>query len=143
MRGIRRWASLCAAVTLLLALLVCSAISWFSLPLTRVMFQYGAFTSEDAIAVAAVQSFYILQIPFYLGWIVLSRALGALGHNRLLLLLSVGAAGMNVVLNFFLRQSYGAPGIAAATAVTHFLLFSVVCAAARFHLRARMRGSRQ
>jgi putative peptidoglycan lipid II flippase len=145
----RDWAGLdslmrrCAAVTLLLALLVCSAISWFSLPLTRVMFQYGAFTSEDAIAVAAVQSFYILQIPFYLGWIVLSRALGALGHNRLLLLLSVGAAGMNVVLNFFLRQSYGAPGIAAVTAVTHFLLFSAVCAAARFHLRARMRGSRQ
>lgn len=132
----------CAAVTVLLALLVCAAISWFSLPLTRLMFQYGAFTSENTRDVAAVQSCYILQIPFYLGWIVLSRALGALGRNRLLLLLSIGAAGMNAVLNLALRQSFGAPGIAAATAVTHFLLFSAVYAAARFHLSARMRGGR-
>ena len=132
----------CATVTVLLALLLCAAISWFSLPLTRLMFQYGAFTHEDTRAVAAVQSCYILQIPFYLGWIVLSRALGALGRNRLLLLLSIGAAGMNGVLNLVLRQSHGAPGIAAATAITHLLLFSAVYAAARFHLSARMRGGR-
>lgn len=132
--GLRRLMRQCVSLTLLLAVPACLLISWFSLPLVEIMFQRGQFSSEDASGVAAVQANYILQIPFYLGWIILARILSVLGRNRLLLLLSLAAATLNVALNLLLRESFGAPGIAAATAIVFFMLFSASYMAAHVYL---------
>lgn len=134
------WAALrqlvrrCVLLTLGLAVPVCIFISWYSLPIIEIMFQRGQFSDQDTRLVASVQAFHILQIPFYLGWIVLARVLATLGRNKLLLLLSAGAALSNMMLNYFLMGIYGAAGIAAATAITFFLLFAATYAVTQFHL---------
>jgi len=134
--GLRSLVRRCVLLTLALALPVCIFISWFSPPIIEIMFQRGRFSSEDTHLVAGVQAFYILQIPFYLGWVVLARVLAALGRNIQLLLLSLAAAALNLILNYFFMQHFGAPGIAAATAITFFLLFAVTYAVTQFHLPA-------
>ncbi|MEQ1890327.1 MAG: lipid II flippase MurJ [Alphaproteobacteria bacterium] len=132
--ALRQLVRRCVLLTLALALPLCAGISWFSLPIAEIMFQRGQFSSDDATMVAGVQSYLILQIPFYLGWIVLARVLATLGRNNVLLLLSSGAAVLNLCLNYLSTQAYGATGIAAATAITFFLLFAVTYAAAYFLL---------
>lgn len=126
----------CVLLTVGLALPLCLFISWFSLPIIEIMFQRGQFSSADTQMVARIQAWHILQIPFYLGWVVLARGLAALGRNNLLLLLSAGAAALNVILNYVFMQSYGAPGIAAATATTFMLLFAVTYAATEYYFPA-------
>lgn len=136
------WAALgqlvrrCVLLTLGLATPVCIFISWYSLPITEIMFQRGQFSDHDTRLAASVQAFHILQIPFYLGWIVLARVLATLGHNKLLLLLSAGAALLNMMLNFLLMRIYGAAGIAAATAFSFFLLFAATYAVTHFYMAA-------
>ena len=138
----REWDSLrqllrrCVLLTAGLAFPPCLFISWFSLPIIEIMFQRGQFSSADTYMVAHIQAWHILQIPFYLGWIVLARGLAALGRNTLLLVLSAGAAALNVILNYFFMQAYGVPGIAAATATTFLLLFAVSYAAAEYYFPA-------
>ncbi|MCK9994210.1 MAG: putative peptidoglycan lipid II flippase [Alphaproteobacteria bacterium] len=119
---LRQMMGQCVALTLGLAIPLCLFISWFSLPLVEILFQRGQFSFDDARMVASVQAPYILQIPFYLGWIVVARALAAMGHNFLILLLSAGAALLNMILNYFFMQAAGVAGIAAATSATFFLL---------------------
>jgi len=136
----RDWGSLralvqrCLVLTLTLALPLCIFISWFSLPIIEMMFQRGQFSTEDATMVASVQALYILQIPFYLGWIVIARALAAMGHNFLLLLLSASAAVLNAILNYFFINGAGVTGIAAATSVVFFLLLAATLTAFYHHL---------
>lgn len=132
--GLRRLVYRCVLLTLGLALPVCAFISWFSQPITELMFQRGQFSTEDTNLVAGVQAFYILQIPFYLAWIVLARVLAAMGHGFQLLLLSAGAALLNVILNYYFIPGGGAEGIAAATSVVFFLLFLATLCAARHYL---------
>ncbi|MSP42272.1 MAG: hypothetical protein EXR08_02720 [Alphaproteobacteria bacterium] len=132
--GLRRLMRHCLVLTLVLAAPVCLFVSWFSLPLIQIMFQHGQFTSADTHSVAAVQAYYILQIPFYLGWIVLAQVLATLKHNRLLLIFSFAAAVLNVGLNRIMMHTLGAPGIAAATAIVFLLLFAATYAAALFYM---------
>ncbi len=131
--ALRKLVRRCVLLTLGLAVPICGFISWFSLPIIEIMFQRGQFSSEDTNLVANVQASYILQIPFYLGWIILARVLATLGHNTLLLMLSAGAAALNMVLNYFIMQIYGAPGIAAATAISFFLLFAITYIVTQFY----------
>ena len=132
--GLRKLMRHCLILTFLLAFPVCLFVSWFSLPLTEIMFERGQFNSTDASRVASVQAYYILQIPFYLGWIVLARVLATLGRNRILLMFSIGAATLNVVLNSIVMQTMGAPGIAAATALVFLLLFATTYAVAHYYM---------
>ncbi|MFZ5930007.1 MAG: murein biosynthesis integral membrane protein MurJ [Pseudomonadota bacterium] len=134
--ALRRLVRRCVLLTLALVTPLCIFISWFSPPIIEIMFQRGQFSTEDTHLVAGVQAFYILQIPFYLGWVVLARVLAALGRNIQLLLLSLAAAALNLILNYIFMQRFGAPGIAAATAITFFLLFAVTYAVTQFHLPA-------
>jgi len=130
----------CVALTLGLAIPLCLFISWFSLPLVEIMFQRGQFTGEDARIVANVQAWYILQIPFYLGWIVLARVLATLGRKRLLLIMPIGAAALNIALNLWLRQAWGAPGIAAATTLVFIALFAAAYVAAHICVRSHTKN---
>ncbi len=135
-RSLRQLARRCVLLTLALALPLCAGISWFSLPIVEIMFQRGQFSSDDANMVAGVQSYLILQIPFYLGWIILARVLATLGRDKVLLLLSAGTVLLNLTLNYFFMQAWGAQGIAAATAVTFFVMFSATYMVTHYYLPA-------
>jgi putative peptidoglycan lipid II flippase len=58
--------------------------------IVRLLYQRGAFGSDDAANVAAIQQVYILQIPFYLISVIGLRLMNSLNkHNELLLIAGV------------------------------------------------------
>ena len=92
---------------------------FFSEPLTRLLFQRGAFTVEDTGIVAGVQSFYTLQIPFYIAGILGVRLISALGKNHVLMIISGFNLLTNIVADLVLTRLMGVTGIALATSIVH------------------------
>lgn len=135
--GLRKLAHRCVWLTLGVAIPVCAFISWFSIPIVDLMFQRQQFSPQDTQLVSSVQAHYILQIPFYLAWIVLARVLAAMKHNGLLLALSAAAAALNAALNYFFIPHAGVAGIAGATSIVFFLLFLTTLGAMRYYLPPR------
>jgi putative peptidoglycan lipid II flippase len=93
----------------------------FSQPLTRLMFERGAFTPEATSVVSSVQIFYLIQVPFYMIGIVLVRLISAFKSNHLL---AWGAAinlVVNVVLNWFFMRWLGVSGIALSTTIVYIV----------------------
>lgn len=95
----------------------------FTEPIVRFIFQRGAFTVEDTRIVANIQSFYALQIPTYMGGILVVRLISALYSNKILLWASLISIGMNIVFNYLLIKFMGVSGIALSTAVVSWLSF--------------------
>jgi len=110
-------------------------------PLVRLLFERGAFTSDDTVHVALVQSMYALQIPFYLAGIFFARVISAFQHNQYLLYINVFSVGANVGFNLLFMGTMGAAGLALSTSVV-YLLASVIngIVAARLLSQARQRS---
>jgi putative peptidoglycan lipid II flippase len=92
-----------------------------SVPITRIMFERGAFTPDTTLVVARVQALYLLQVPFYLTGMVLVRLISALQSNHLL---AWGAAlnlVVNVAGNYVFMQWLGVSGIALSTTVVYIV----------------------
>lgn len=114
LRSCLRW--ILIATVPLTALLIA-----FSLPLTRLMFERGAFTAEATSLVARVQILYLVQVPFYIIGIVLVRLISAFKSNHLL---AWGAAinlVVNVVLNWLFMRWIGVSGIALSTTFVYIV----------------------
>jgi len=95
----------------------------FSSLIVRLTLQHGVFTAADTNAVAAVQAWSLLQLPFVVGISIFMRLFSALKANRVLLPLSGGALVANLVLTFGLIGRYGVVGIAFASSVTQAIVF--------------------
>ena len=99
------------ACIFLLGVLVALGLFFFSEPVVRVVYERGAFTHSDSMAVARVQSYNALYIPFYLVGVVGWRMLNALQRNDIL----IGVAGstflLNVASNLLLMPYLGIEGI--------------------------------
>jgi putative peptidoglycan lipid II flippase len=109
----------------------------FSNPIVRLTLQRGAFTAGDTRAVASVQAYSLLQLPFIVGITILMRVLSALKANRELLPFSSAALLMSIGLNYALMTRYGVAGIALAASAVQALLF---VALATFVFRRGPRG---
>ncbi len=108
---LRRWLLWIVGAGTLLA----TAVALLSRPIVTLAFERGSFTGADSEAVAAIQAVAVFQLPFYLVGIVLVRLLSAAGRNRSLLGITVLAAVVNVVTDFFFVDVFGLPGIALST----------------------------
>ena len=112
-------------VVLLLAVMtpVAIALIVFAAPIVRLLFQRGQFTAADTLAVARVQQYLALQIPFYAAGIPLVRAISALRANHIL---TIGCA-INlvtcVVLNYIFGRWMGVAGIALSTSAVYAVSF--------------------
>lgn len=95
------------------------ALVAFSHPLTRLLFERGAFTAADSLAVGNVQAMLALQIPFYSLSILYVRLISSLQANRILMYGTVISFILNVGLDYLLKGWFGVPGIALATAVVY------------------------
>ncbi len=102
-------AGLCGSILLVL----------ISQPLVALLFERGAFTSADTRAVALVQSFYVLQLPFYVTGMLYVRLLSALKANHVLMCGTVISFALNISLDYLLMKRLGAPGIALATSCVY------------------------
>ena len=113
-------------LTLALAIPLCLMLAWYSPAIVELMFQRGNFHASETVPVAEIQAVYVLQIPFFMGWILLSSVMAAMQRKFSLLAMSAIAAVLNAALNWLLLPGFGVLGIAWATTITIFVLFIMV-----------------
>jgi putative peptidoglycan lipid II flippase len=85
-------------------------------PITRMLFQHGAFTASDTAATAQVLTWLALGLPAQVLVKVLSPAFFARHDMRAPLLATLKGLAVAIVLAVVLGQIFGAAGIAAAIA---------------------------
>lgn len=103
-----------AGITPLTILLVA-----FSRPLVEILYEGGAFTSDDTDTVAAVQQLFSVQLPFYVAGILCARMVVALARNNLLIVVSAMNLLVNIVGNLVLMRWLGVKGIALSTTLVY------------------------
>jgi len=116
-RTLRVYSLLVLAVTIpiTIGLIACSR------PLVRLLYQRGAFTEEDTVAVSGVQLFFAILIPFYTWAVLFVRLLSSLNRNDLLAYCAVMNVCLNVLFNFILMRRFGVAGIALSTSLVYLI----------------------
>jgi putative peptidoglycan lipid II flippase len=87
-------------------------------PLSRVVYERGAFGGDDSLRVATILTGYAAAVWAYSMMHTLTRAFYALQDAKTPLKISVGMVSLNVVLNLTLIWPLGAAGLAWSTAIT-------------------------
>ena len=107
----------CAALPVTLALVLGSE------SLVRIVYQRGAFTTEDTHVVARVLALFALQLPFYAAGILLVRLISAMLANHVLMMANIISVVLSVALNFLFMRRLGVAGIALSTSCVFLVWF--------------------
>ncbi|NES95221.1 MAG: murein biosynthesis integral membrane protein MurJ [Desertifilum sp. SIO1I2] len=92
-----------------------------AVPIVRVVYERGAFDPEASQFVAPMLMAYGVGMFVYLGRDVLVRVFYALGDGQTPFRISVANIILNAVLDFFLINTFGAPGLVLATVGVNFV----------------------
>jgi putative peptidoglycan lipid II flippase len=98
-------------------------IFWLSEPLVHVIFQRGAFTTDDTSIVASIQAFFSFQIPFYIAGIMLARLISSLRENHILMWAALINISGNIGFNILFIYLIGLKGIALSTSLVFMISF--------------------
>ena len=115
-----------ALIALIVTIPLATALVMWTEPLTRLLFQRGAFSSQDTVAVAGVQAMYALGLPFMALYTLGARLLSSVLLNRVLAISSATALILKVLLNYLLIADMGVQGIALATSLVYIFQTVVV-----------------
>jgi putative peptidoglycan lipid II flippase len=96
-------------------------------PVTRLLFQRGAFDATATAITASCVQMYALGLVFQAILPILVKVFYAFRNTVTPLLISVGIVGANMAGNIILSRYFGAAGIALATSIT-VALGTIVCA---------------
>jgi len=96
---------------------------YFSYPLIELIFERGAFQPNDTLLISYTQTFYLLQIPFYIIGIMCARLLNALSKNKVLMKVGFVSLIINTSGNFILMKYLGVAGIALSTSIVYLISF--------------------
>lgn len=99
-------------------------LAFFSETLIRILFERGAFVHSDTLLVAGVQGFFTLQIPFYIGVILLVKLITSMQRNHILMYGAIINVVLNIVLNLLFMRWLGVAGIALSTSIVFILSFA-------------------
>jgi len=101
------------------ALAVVGGAAFFALsdPLVRIIYQHGAFTGADSVAVAGILSLLSFAVPAWITQQIITRAFYARGDTWRPMLVGTVVAGAAIPLYLVLGRSYGVLGLAAAGAI--------------------------
>lgn len=118
---------------MVLAGAVVTLVGWLLAPWgVGLLFERGAFTANDTVAVAQVLRWGLLQLPFYFGVLVLVQLLASQGHYVVMASIAVANFAIKAVLNFSLAPVMGTEGIMLATSAMYALSFTCyLCVALR------------
>lgn len=97
-----------------------------SLPIIKLAFERGQFNADHAQSVASLLVVYGFGMFFYMGRDVLIRVFYALGDGQTPFKISIINIFINAVLDYFLVEAYGAPGLVMATVgvnITSMIIF--------------------
>ena len=92
-------------------------LSYFSVPLVRIVFERGAFTAHDTRLVGHVQACFAMQLPFYTLGLMYMRLISALKNNNRILMVSAISVLLNLALDIIFARYWGVAGIALSTTV--------------------------
>ncbi len=118
-RSLKSYLGLIFAATIPLA----GLIILFSEQIVRALLQRGSFTAENTHLVAQIQACFALQIPFYIGCILVVRLSSAMRIGQIIMWGSAGNLIVNISLNYLLMQWLGVVGIALSTSCVYLFSF--------------------
>ncbi len=117
-----------------------TVLSWFyASDLVALLFERGKFTTSSTEAVSEVFVFYMFQLPFYVGGVVMVRLISVLQKNKSILVISAVNLCSNVVLNIVLMNYLGLKGIALSTSIVYFISFVLLWRSVKSLLRVQKR----
>jgi putative peptidoglycan lipid II flippase len=90
-------------------------LALFCQPLVALLFQRGAFTTHDTVAVAGVLFALTWQLPFYFAYLVQTQTLAARGMQSRIFAVGMANCLLNAALDVVLARYLGVAGIAWAT----------------------------
>jgi putative peptidoglycan lipid II flippase len=122
-RGMRHIVSSYTRIIFLVGVPATVILIALSEPIVRMVFQGGAFTSQNTHLVASVQSLLCLEVPFYAAAMLCVSALCALKRNDVLIWGTMIAVFENVVLNYVFMKMFGLAGIALSTSAVYITAF--------------------
>jgi peptidoglycan biosynthesis protein MviN/MurJ (putative lipid II flippase) len=97
---------------------------WLAPWLVSLLFERGAFTAQDTVAVAHVLRWGMLQLPFYFGVLILVQLLASQNRYGWMAAIAVLNFGLKAWMNTVLAPSMGAAGIMLATALMYALSYA-------------------
>ena len=86
-------------------------------PIVELIFERGSFTAADTASTAAALAYYAPGLIGYSAVRIMVPCFYALGNSFTPMLVSVGAVGMNIILNVLLVQTMGFRGLALGTSI--------------------------
>ena len=98
-------------------------ISVFSDSIVNIIFQRGSFTAGDTAVVSTVQAYFAIQIPFYIGGIVVVRLISAMRANHILMWGAAINMVVNIGCNILFIYYLGLKGIALSTSFVYLISF--------------------
>jgi putative peptidoglycan lipid II flippase len=98
-----------------------TALFLLSLPITKVLFQRGAFTMADSIAIAATLEAFVIGLPAYVLAKVLSNGFFARQDTTTPVVIGIISVLTNFCLNLLFIKSLAHVGIALATALSSWV----------------------
>lgn len=116
-RTARRYATLTLVLTIPLTITMVALSPW----IVSLVFERGAFSSDDSAAVARVQAIYALMIPIYTVAQLFSRIIYAIGALKFMAISSAGIFAFNVIADYVFKEWIGIEGIAVATVLNFFI----------------------
>ncbi|NEQ85635.1 MAG: oligosaccharide flippase family protein, partial [Moorea sp. SIO2I5] len=96
-----------------------------SVPIVRILLQRGSFTADDTSLVAQIQALYALQIPFYVGNILVARMITSMRMNYLITWICALNLIVNTLCNILFMKWIGIAGIALSTSLVYVICFAV------------------
>jgi putative peptidoglycan lipid II flippase len=109
----------------------------FSEPIVQILFQRGSFTANDSHMVAQIQTCFALQMPFYMGNILVVKLISSMQLNYILMWAAGCDLLINIVLNYLFMQWIGIKGIALSTSCVYLFTFIFVFFFATQNLQKR------
>jgi putative peptidoglycan lipid II flippase len=112
----------------------------FSEIIVQILLQKGSFTTKDTHLVAQIQSFFALQIPFYVANILILRLIAAMQTTQILVWGSGYNLIINIVLNYLFIHWFGVSGIALSTSCVYAFSFFFLLVFASKNLKSISRN---
>ncbi|MFM0630082.1 murein biosynthesis integral membrane protein MurJ [Paraburkholderia xenovorans] len=103
---------------------VVAVVAWLLAPMVvKLLFQRGAFSAADTVAVSGLFRWGLIQIPFYFSVLVLVQLLASEGRFKAMAGIAAANFAVKVVANYFLIRWLGITGVVLATGVMGLCAF--------------------
>jgi peptidoglycan biosynthesis protein MviN/MurJ (putative lipid II flippase) len=97
---------------------VAAVVAWFLAPMVvKLLFQRGAFSAADTVAVSGLFRWGLIQIPFYFAVLVLVQLFASEGRFKAMAVIAAANFAVKAVANYFLIRWFGITGVVLATGV--------------------------